>query len=320
MSKEIELKMVVMPAALKSVLPVLLNRLGAQEVKETWLVNAYFDTSELLLNQARIALRVRQKEGLFIQTLKTKGYSAGGLSQRGEWEWVVPENKLDVSLLHEGLWPSDIPVEELDAVFETNFKRISAIIECSGAKIELAVDEGCISSDEAKVPLAEIELELMQGDVDVLFEVASIIAKTMPVMLADVSKAEKGYRLKDNSLSNEFLYSYECVSDHKAYVKNLVSRNLAYWLYLVDRASVEFSRSLLADMAGVLCVLREVVSNYKYADSSKAFVSAGLFDSEIEYLNDLLAGDVMAGGVDQLLAQTRAGVLAIDLSRWLRSI
>lgn len=320
MPKEIELKMVVAPAMIKSALPGLLKKLGAKQVKEAWLVNTYFDTNELLLNKARIALRIRQKEGLFIQTLKTKGGSVGGVSHRGEWEWSLQENKLDLSLLHEGQWPSEIPVEELAAVFETNFKRISAIIECRGSIIELAVDEGYISSGGAKTPLAEIELELMEGGVDALFEVASVIAKTMPVMLADVSKAERGYRLKHERLSNEFVYTFDCVGDHRAYLKDLVSRNLSCWLFLVDRAGVEFSKSLLANIVGVLSILREVVSNYKYIDSTKEFASADLFDSEIEYLNALLAGDGVFESEGVLLSSTRAGVLAVDLARWLQNI
>ena len=61
--------------------------------------NTYFDTPEMHLNQARVALRIRNKNGQYFQTLKTKGESINGLTRRGEWEWSLPSNSLD----HEGL-------------------------------------------------------------------------------------------------------------------------------------------------------------------------------------------------------------------------
>ena len=323
MSKEIELKMVVLPLMNGESLSGLFKALGAKEVKEAWLVNTYFDTDDLQLNKARIALRIRQKGGGFIQTLKTKGETIGGLSQRGEWEWGVPGNKLDTTLLHEGGWPSELPVDNLVSVFETNFKRTSAVIEHRGTKIECAVDDGYVSAGEYRAPLVEVELEIIEGDVDVLFDVAAKIAGMRPVMLADVSKAEKGYRLIDKGLLNGFSFPFKCKGDYKAYIVALVSRNLSYWLFIVDRMGVEPARCLLIELIGVLATLREIVGSYRCVDGAKEFSFTGLFDLEIESLGVLLE-EVDDGGeiacVNRLLSSGRAGVLSIELSRWLRAI
>ena len=323
MSKEIELKMVALPLVNGESLSGLFKALGAKEVKETWLVNTYFDTDDLQLNKARIALRIRQKDGCFIQTLKTKGETIGGLSQRGEWEWDVSGDSLDTTLLHEGGWPSEISVDNLVSVFETNFKRTSAIIECRGTKIECAVDDGYVSVGDHRSPLVEIELEIIEGDVDVLFEVASTIANIRPVILADVSKAEKGYRLIDKKLLNGFSFPFKCKGDYKAYIVALVSRNLSYWLFLVDRLSIGSARNLLIELIGVLVALREMVGFYRSVDSAKEFAFTDLFGLEIESLSVLLK-ELDDGGeaacVDRLLSPGRAGVLSIELSRWLRTI
>lgn len=323
MSKEIELKMIALPGAVKLLLPGLLSRLGVIEVKEAWLANTYFDTCDLLLNKACVALRIRQKGDRFIQTLKTKGETIGGLSRRGEWEWDVPQNKLDVSLLRESGWPDGMPVDSLVEVFETNFKRTSAIVEYQGARIELAFDDGYISAGEIKAPLVEIELEIIEGDVDRLFDVAAIIAKTMPIMLSDISKAEKGYRLRNKGVSNQFSYSFGSIGCHKAYVKGLVSRNLSHWLFLVDRLGESFSVCSLIDLVGVLIALREVIGAYEYVDDGVSFEYLELIDLEIKSLSAALE-DVLVGGqtfdLDGLLSSGRAGVLSIELSRWLRGL
>ena len=87
MANEIELKLKVIEKGditkkLQDIFPGI-----SLEPKE--LINIYFDTRDFKLNQERIALRIRNKGGQYIQTLKTKGVSVNGLRQRGEWEWPL---------------------------------------------------------------------------------------------------------------------------------------------------------------------------------------------------------------------------------------
>ena len=51
------------------------------------LFNQYYDTAERDLAHARVALRLRRDGEQFIQTLKSRGQSVAGLSERNEWDW-----------------------------------------------------------------------------------------------------------------------------------------------------------------------------------------------------------------------------------------
>ena len=121
------------------------------------LENTYFDTPDLALNKARIALRLRTKAGKLIQTLKTAGHSTNGVHQRGEWEWVLGDlsdqirtNDLDFQLL-EGLpeWQkisSTFDAQALAPAFSTNFTRTEVVFCYKGLSLELVLDQGLIES------------------------------------------------------------------------------------------------------------------------------------------------------------------------------
>ena len=126
------------------------------------LENAYFDTSDFLLNKHRVALRIRRKlneqgDAIFIQTFKTAGQSEDGLSRRGEWEWVLSEKKLNLNeLQHCEAWPGVIGTENLVKVFETNFTRFQADIHWQNSSIELALDWGLIIAKGKQEKIHEI--------------------------------------------------------------------------------------------------------------------------------------------------------------------
>ena len=63
------------------------------------LLNQYFDTPARDLAQAKVALRLRKDGEEVIQTLKTRGQSVAGLSERNEYDWKLPKAKLDVKKL-----------------------------------------------------------------------------------------------------------------------------------------------------------------------------------------------------------------------------
>ncbi len=59
-------------------------------------MNQYFDTPERDLAKAKVALRLRRDGEEVIQTLKTRGQSIAGLSERNEYDWHLAKAKLDV--------------------------------------------------------------------------------------------------------------------------------------------------------------------------------------------------------------------------------
>lgn len=206
MAREIEIKLKIMGES--NVVAEELNRFfDVTAWSCSHLVNRYFDTADLALNRAKIALRIREKAGAYIQTLKTAGESRDGMHQRGEWEWNLDAPVLDVECLSElDCWPPGIEADALTCVFETNFERQQAELDWHGARIEVAIDRGWISSPnkqsgssdskcEKREPINEIELELLSGSPDSLRDLSEKIRERLSVEYDDISKAQKGYAL-----------------------------------------------------------------------------------------------------------------------------
>ena len=199
LATEIELKLQVLDEKVNVVekLKAFLAENGGEcQFQQNELVNIYFDTPDWDLNANKMALRIRHKHGKYIQTLKTKGQSIQGLSQRGEWEWRVPDHKLDQGVLKNcEAWPKSIDLDSLVAVFETNFTRHHVEFTWQGSEIELAFDLGSILSQGKVEKIREIELELKVGKANDLHLLAEGLQRYLPLAPSDISKAERGYRL-----------------------------------------------------------------------------------------------------------------------------
>jgi inorganic triphosphatase YgiF len=176
--------------------------------KEGWqrheLLNQYFDTADRDLAQARVALRIRRDGDQFIQTLKSRGQSVAGLSERNEWDWYLEKPKLDPKKLTDDCWPAslaDLDKKQLKPLFTTDFVREKAEIAWGRGKarvvIEAALDLGHVVAGKQKEEICELELELRQGEPAALLELAAELAADLPLMPCDISKAERGYRLFD---------------------------------------------------------------------------------------------------------------------------
>ncbi len=158
--------------------------------------NIYFDTPQLQLQQARMALRLRRDGRQWLQTLKGGGMVKAGLHQRNEWEVPVKRKALDFSSPETASWLIRLPPPlTLQPVFVTDFIRNSRMLAWHGALIELSMDQGEVRIDECSVPICELELELKSGEPQQLYELALALLEVVPFALESVSKAELGYRL-----------------------------------------------------------------------------------------------------------------------------
>ena len=183
--------------------------LAAAPRSDTAVINVYFDTADRLLQRHSMALRVRQIDGRWLQTLKS-GDKRGALSQRGEWETaarvVRGEGRLDLMRF------ADAPLSELlarqkskpqlRARFQTRFRRTQWLIEGADALIEVALDIGEISvvSGDRREAICEVELELKKGNpaalIETAFELLDLKGKARPALTPVArSKAERGYQL-----------------------------------------------------------------------------------------------------------------------------
>jgi len=173
------------------------------------LLNRYFDTPNMALSQGGAALRIRQQSIVdntgnsvppqIIQTLKTRGTSAGGLHQRMEWDWSLDKVELDLTVIQnsdaQDHLASGIDLSRIEALFTTDFQRKVWLYKDNETVVELVLDQGLVSTDEHRIDLLELELELKAGDVEVLFQLAQDLAKQCPMLMSDISKAERGYGL-----------------------------------------------------------------------------------------------------------------------------
>lgn len=207
MQKETEIKLRVSRETLAALREhPLLKKRNKSGWERRELMNQYFDTPERDLAQAKVALRLRKDGDEIIQTLKTRGQSVAGLSERNEYNWDLPKAKLDVKKLDGECWPeqlAELDKKTLKPIFTTDFVRERAEIAWGRGKakvvIEAALDLGHVVVGKQKEEICELELELREGEPAALLELAAELAATLALMPCDISKAERGYRLYDAS-------------------------------------------------------------------------------------------------------------------------
>lgn len=208
--QEVELKLY-LPGADPSTLERRLARtpvLARRKASHQSLYNIYYDTPDQQLRQQRVALRLRRigdaSQPRWLQTLKTSMGGGSALSRRGEWESPVPDATLARQALEATAWP-DIDRDghlfaALSPCFVTVFERTLWLVRRrDGSVVEVALDLGHIEADGQRAPLCELELELKAGQPSALFDLAHELARTLAVLPAHLSKAERGYRLAQES-------------------------------------------------------------------------------------------------------------------------
>jgi inorganic triphosphatase YgiF len=188
MDHEIELKFLIAPEASTEILARLEGQEAVRQLDAT-----YFDTVDHALRKAGYGLRIRDGENGRKQTLKSA--SSGGVFARGEWESAVVGPEPDRDLLAKTPAAKVINGDALTAVFATNVRRVTRLIQRDGATIEAALDLGELLANERRAGVSELELELKTGAARVLFDLARDIAAHAPLRLSLVSKAERGYAL-----------------------------------------------------------------------------------------------------------------------------
>lgn len=174
------------------------------EWAQSTLYNQYFDTPARDLAAARVALRIRRDGEQCIQTLKSRGQSVAGLSERNEWDWYLDQPELNLALLDDSCWPEALASLDkalLEPVFSTDFQRTKVMLcwerEGQTIEVEAALDQGRVIAGTAEEAICELELEARQGPAAALLELALELSADLPLMPCDISKAERGYRLFD---------------------------------------------------------------------------------------------------------------------------
>jgi triphosphatase len=197
---EIELKLAVRAGDLPALERALAARGAGSLGRPAELVSTYFDTPDHALARQGLTLRVRERDGRFVQTVKSgpAGPGEGGALARGEWEDPIGGAGPDPQAVESGRFIAGDVAERLTPLFRTEVdRRTIQLSKDAGTSIEAAIDRGRIRANGkgATERISEIELELKTGSPTALYDVALDLLAVAPVRLEWRSKAERGYRL-----------------------------------------------------------------------------------------------------------------------------
>lgn len=185
--------------------------------QRTRLQAIYFDTPDRRLARAGVALRLRKEGRRWVQTLK-----AGDPHAMQRFEHNVARPRLGANVhaetlqpdpaLHEGTEGGDLlaralrleegePAAALNALFRTDIRRCHRIVRTAKGSVELAFDVGFISAGARRLPVCELEVELLRGSPGAVIAVASRWVARHGLWLEVRSKAERGERLAQDPAS-----------------------------------------------------------------------------------------------------------------------
>ncbi len=166
------------------------------------LVATYFDTPEREVRGAGYALRIRCEGGARVQSVKAAGGGAVGLFARGEWERDVRDDRpvLDARSGPLAQIIGHDAAARLDPLFVTDVRRTTRALDIEGVRFACTIDMGEIRAGKRHLALHEIELELEGGTARPLFDFARRLDRVVPLRLAALSKAERGYALAEDRI------------------------------------------------------------------------------------------------------------------------
>lgn len=183
----------------------LLRAMGPREGAWERLCSTYYDTPGRDLERRGLSLRLREEAGGLVQAVK-RPRDAGAVA-RAEHQRVLPSA---------GMFPAKTGDAEIDELIETlngalrpvartTVDRWAAKVGYGASTIELAVDLGRAESwngegARAEAPVAEAELELVDGDPGDIFELGRLVATNAPVRLSARTKLEAAAALSRGGL------------------------------------------------------------------------------------------------------------------------
>jgi inorganic triphosphatase YgiF len=197
---ELELKFAIEPAGERR----LVRRLreldpGGAGLKTLRLRSIYFDTADMDLARAGIALRLRRDGRRWVQTAKLQATLVAGLSSVQEIENAVHGANLDLGRIDDPAAREAIRQaasgKPLVPVFETLIRRRLCRFEIDGTTVEVAIDDGEIVAGERRDEVREAEVEYKAGDPAGIFAIAGMLFPQGGAIPSAQSKAAIGYRL-----------------------------------------------------------------------------------------------------------------------------
>ena len=183
-----------------------LKQIAVQSWSRETLKTAYYDTEDRLLQRAGVALRVRSGPEAVVLCCKYQredsneprlGEAPLALRQRQEDEIPLASLPASPGEVPWRLLPCSFMLErvlaggELKSLASTDFQRQSLLLRWGESEIELALDEGFLSSGSNHQAFLELELELKQGSLKDLCDLGEQLAKRYSLIAEPRSKLQR---------------------------------------------------------------------------------------------------------------------------------
>lgn len=159
----------------------------------------YFDTVDGSLSSHQWMLRLRRENSRMMACLKSPGQIREGLSVRNEWECEAWNLQDAAALLVDQGAPAelmDLVGRGLQELCGAAFIRRTAVLQMAdGSEAELALDVGDLTGGAARLPIFEMELELMRGCPEEAQKLAKSLAKKFGLVAEHKSKFARAMAL-----------------------------------------------------------------------------------------------------------------------------
>ena len=194
----------------------------AGSAEEKWMYAVYFDAADERLSAEKIAVRVRREGDELVATVKWGGnqreaLNGGGTLNGGDavharpelnvpvgddsWFWAPPSDLFGESEIGERIVEL-LGEESLVPLLETKFTRRLVKLRREDLEkgtsmvCEAAVDLGDIVAGDRAVPICELELELLEGDSELLMKLGDEMEARYGLVAGKKSKFARGKALR----------------------------------------------------------------------------------------------------------------------------
>lgn len=163
----------------------------------------YFDTEDGELSARRWTLRLRKEGSQSVAALKTANSFDGEMFTRNEWQCLADSIEEAIPALMNLGAPKELAkllessnlVEVCGAEFE---RRSNFLYLDDGIRIELCGDVGTLYAGGKRLPIIEVELELLFGDSTVLPHICHQLMDDYGLEIEKLSKNARANALRDD--------------------------------------------------------------------------------------------------------------------------
>lgn len=170
-------------------------------------VSTYYDTEDGMLSDRRWTLRLRKEGDRSVAAMKTSVSFAGDIFTRNEWQCEADTIEDAVPVLISFGAPQELKQalkgRKLVEVCGAEFQRRSNILYMEdGVRLELAGDTGVLYAGDKRMPIIELELELIYGDSSVLPHICDQLIEDYGLTVEKLSKNARAMALREGQIKD----------------------------------------------------------------------------------------------------------------------